>query len=63
MTCSEESSGDNSLRSGHDGETVEVNNDNNDVNDQDPPIDPVMLKYMEMIKQRRETENKVYACK
>jgi hypothetical protein len=56
FNCSEEvSSG--SLRSSHDGETVEKNNENKD---DDPPIDPVMLKYMEMIKLRRETENQVH---
>lgn len=43
--------------SGHDSNAVEENGENND---QDPPIDPMMLKYMEMIQQRREAENKVY---
>ena len=52
FNSSERISGGNSLRSNNDGEVVEHN-------DNDPPIDPVMLKYMEMIKDRRATENKV----
>ena len=35
---------------------------NDEDDEQDPPIDPVMLKYMEMIKQRREADNKVVYC-
>ena len=49
----------NSLKSTHEDETAEKK----DNKDDDPPIDPVMLKYMEMIKQRRETDNKVHNVK
>lgn len=45
--------------SDRDSNAVEGNDENDE---QDPPIDPVMLKYMEMIKQRREAENKVVYC-
>ncbi|XP_028401807.1 oral-facial-digital syndrome 1 protein homolog [Dendronephthya gigantea] len=45
----------NGYRSSHEASVVEENVENNE---NDPPIDPVMLQYMEMIKQQRESEKK-----
>lgn len=53
LCCSEGICDEKSLKRSDDGESYRKNSDKG------PSIDPVMLKYMEMIKERRETENVV----